>query len=54
MSWRRPYGTSSFDYGTAFPTLKRGANKRCAYGAGDNAVLDSYRNDRNCLRKGAA
>ncbi len=51
MSWRRPYGTSSFDCETLFPTLKRGANKRCAYGAGDNTDLDTYRNHRDCLGK---
>jgi len=28
----RPYGTAQF-YRPCFPTLKRGASKRCAYGA---------------------
>jgi hypothetical protein len=31
---RRPYGTPAIWGGPAFPALKRGANKRCAYGAG--------------------
>ena len=31
---RRPYGTPTIRGGTAHPTLKRGANQRCAYGAG--------------------
>ena len=31
---RRPSGTPERICGTAFPTLKRGANNRCAYGAG--------------------
>jgi hypothetical protein len=30
---RRPYGTPKRNYGIPFPTLKRGANKHCAYGA---------------------
>ena len=30
---RRPYGTPVFVVGPANPTLKRGANNRCAYGA---------------------
>ncbi len=32
-SGRRPYGTPEPILGSAFPTLKRGANKLCAYGA---------------------
>ena len=32
---RRPYGTPAIWGGTAYPALKRGANKRCAYGAED-------------------
>jgi hypothetical protein len=31
---RRPYGTPEFDLLLAIPTLKRGANKHCAFGAG--------------------
>jgi NodT family efflux transporter outer membrane factor (OMF) lipoprotein len=33
MPLHRPYGTAETLCGFAFPTLKRGANKRCAYGA---------------------
>ncbi len=33
MTLHRPYGTQEQLVGHAFPTLKRGANKRCAYGA---------------------
>jgi HlyD family secretion protein len=33
LSLRRPYGTPELVNGPAFPTLKRGANKLCAYGA---------------------
>jgi hypothetical protein len=46
MSRLRPYGTPNSNDGTAFPTLKRGANKRCAYGAGDEMVLDFNRSHR--------
>jgi len=53
MSWHRPYGASGCDCGTAFPTLKRGASKLCAYGAGDETVLDFYRNRLDCLAEGA-
>jgi len=31
---RRPFGTPNPLFGYANPTLKRGANKHCAYGAG--------------------
>jgi hypothetical protein len=34
MPLRRPYGTPLEICGILFPTLKRGANKRCASGAG--------------------
>jgi len=34
MSLRCPYGTAEILCESAFPTLKRGANNRCAYGAG--------------------
>ncbi len=33
IPWRRPYGTPGPICGLRFPTLKRGANERCAYGA---------------------
>ncbi len=33
MSLPRPYGTPEFVCRSAFPTLKRGANNHCAYGA---------------------
>ena len=33
MSLRRPYGTLELTWESTFPTLKRGANKRCASGA---------------------
>jgi len=33
MYLRRPYGTPECNCGNRFPTLKRGANKRCACGA---------------------
>ena len=32
MAFRRPYGTLK-DFRGRFPTLKHGANERCAYGA---------------------
>ncbi|MGA2889770.1 MAG: hypothetical protein ABSE51_17115 [Terracidiphilus sp.] len=31
--WRRPYGTPVSAVGPVNPTLKRGANNHCAYGA---------------------
>ena len=33
VSPRRPYGTTEIISGNRLPTLKRGANKPCAYGA---------------------
>jgi hypothetical protein len=33
-SLRRPYGTWEEIFDFVFPTLKRGANIHCAYGAG--------------------
>jgi hypothetical protein len=33
MFLRRPYGTPESFVKISFPTLKRGANKHCAYGA---------------------
>jgi hypothetical protein len=33
MLLRRPYGTPERAFEALFPTLKRGANKLCAYGA---------------------
>jgi NodT family efflux transporter outer membrane factor (OMF) lipoprotein len=36
---RRPYGTAEIIFGPALPTLKRGANKLCAYGAGSGAFF---------------
>ena len=40
MSLRRPYGTPEYICGPTLPTLKRGANKLCAYGA-DSAAEES-------------
>jgi hypothetical protein len=37
---RRPYGTPERIRGTAFPTLKRGANLLCAYGARRMAAVE--------------
>jgi len=39
MSLRRPYGTEKGFEGHAFPTLKRGANKRRAYGAASRTFI---------------
>jgi len=38
---RRPYGTDVEGVGLGNPTLKRGANGRCAYGAGNGSSLRS-------------
>ena len=38
MSSHRPYGTPEAIVEFAFPTLKRGANKHCAYGAAEPAA----------------
>jgi hypothetical protein len=38
---RRPSGTGGELWGRAYPTLKRGANEQCAYGAGCVAEGDA-------------
>jgi len=37
-SERRPYGAYGCNVGFVNPTLKRGANEHCAYGAGDERL----------------
>ena len=57
MSLRRPYGTPEVFVEPAFPTLKRGANKRCAYGAAVLAAIaalttSAFAAERVTLRNG--
>jgi hypothetical protein len=49
---RRPYGTPVILGWPAFPTLKRGANKRCAYGAGNKRCAYGARNKHRALGAG--
>jgi len=48
---RRPYGTPGVFLGCSHPTLKRGANQHCAYGAGGAEHRRSrlgFGTDRHC------
>src|ERR1700693_5084105 len=54
MFLRRPYGAPGPICGTAFPTLKRGANVRCAYGAFIRTILMQSSIKRGDLCKSAA
>ena len=47
MTLRRPYLTPGAFAVTAFPTLKRGANKLCEYGAAGSWLLPSIRGFRS-------